>query len=151
MCVYLWESISGAFYLIHAVIKAHLSFICLVGDTSHLWSFREPVISCTLLQGQETLGSLSLKSGKQAWTLVEVWSLQCDFCAILYSCHGSLASCSSDYLFILLFHLGIFVFFNNISESKILRRLCWMAAVIWKEKPEWNLPSFFFSKQEHKN
>lgn len=80
MCVYLWESLSGAFYLIHVVIIAHLSFICLVSDTSHLRSFRESVITYTLLQRQEIFGNLPLKNGKHAWTLLQVGACNVILC-----------------------------------------------------------------------
>lgn len=97
--------------------------VCHTG--SHLWSFRQPMMSCTLLQRQEAFGSLPLKSGKHAWTLVQVWSLQCHF-VLSYIAAVEVWNIS------LLFHLGNVIFYNT-SESKNLRSLCWMAAVIWKK------------------
>lgn len=103
---------------------------------SHLWSFRQLAKA----------GDFWWSSPKKWETCMEVgadlepaiW-----FYLILYSCHGSLASRSLDHFFIVLFHLGNLVFYNT-SESKNLRKLCWMAAVICEKI---RMKFTFFSQQ----
>lgn len=67
-------------------------FWCFLFDTCthcspfviYLSSFRHVKLDHTSdpsenLQRQVIFGGLPLKSGKQAWKLVQIWSLQCDF------------------------------------------------------------------------